>query len=848
VVGIVIVSHSATLARGVAELAREMGGDDIRIATAGGLDEPGHPLGTDAAVVVEAIESARSGDGVLVLMDLGSAVMSAEMALEMLDEADEEVLLCAAPLVEGAVAAAAQARQGATLAEVAAEAMRGIDLKAGHLAGDQTDGDGHGAQGPQPEESPGDVHEVRLRVDGPMGLHARPAARFVQTVAGFDADVAVTNATSGRGPAPGRSLSGVATLGVRSGQEIVVRARGPQAQAALEALQRLAEENFGDAPDGAPQEPRPEAQHAPAAVGALAGIAAAAGLGIGPARRLTHASVAVPDRPARAPDQEWRELRDALEKTRRELEDARSRARDDEAGIFDAQLLLLGDDALLDPIRRAVFEQAASAPAAWSRASREVEGAYARLEDPNQRERAHDVADVARRVLARLAGEDEPTAPVEIDGVLVAADVAPADVVRLDPARVEGLATAGGGPTSHAAILARAAGIPAVVGLGSELLGVQDGTMLVVDGDDGVVHIDPDAPTLRGLSARRDASRARDEAARKQAVAPAATRDGVSVEVMANAGSLADAHAALTGGADGIGLLRTEFLFLKRDAAPDEDEQYRAYDAIAQVMGQRPVVLRTLDAGADKPLAYLDHGGEANPFLGVRGIRLGLQEPALLRTQLRAALRAAMSHPIRIMFPMVSTLEELTAARALVEEATSELRAQGWEAAPPAIGVMIEVPSAALQAQLFAAEVDFFSIGTNDLAQYVMAAERGNERVARLADGLHPAVLRLIGEVGAAAEEHGIPAGVCGELAGDRLATALLIGLGITELSMAPPAVASIKAIVRELDSAAARAVARQALERDDAASVRALLRREAPADGTDVRADERGSEQPERP
>jgi phosphoenolpyruvate-protein phosphotransferase len=369
-----------------------------------------------------------------------------------------------------------------------------------------------------------------------------------------------------------------------------------------------------------------------------------------------------------------------------------------------------------------------------------------------------------------------------------------------------------GGATSHAAILARALGIPSVVGLGDALLGVKDGTPLVLDGLAGVVEVEPSPEALVERERARAAAERRRLEVRRHAREPARTRDGTRIEVAANVGSAADAAAAVELGAEGVGLLRTEFLFLDRAEAPGEEEQRQVYAAIAAAMDGRRVVVRTLDAGADKPLPFLRQAPEENPFLGVRGIRLALAHPELLRTQLRAILAVAAEHPVSVMFPMVTTIAEYRAARAIADEARAELGVP-----PVELGVMVEVPAVALQASRFAREVDFFSIGTNDLTQYVTAAERGNGALAELLAGPVPAVLRLVAAVTRGAQAHGRWVGVCGELAGDPAGAALLAGLGATELSMAASRIPEVKAALRGLSLADARAAAERALDAADA-------------------------------
>jgi phosphocarrier protein FPr len=432
---------------------------------------------------------------------------------------------------------------------------------------------------------------------------------------------------------------------------------------------------------------------------------------------------------------------------------------------------------------------------------------------------------VGRQVVAQLLGVAlAPT--LSGPGILVAADLTPADTAGLDPAVVLGLATALGAPTSHSAILARSLGLPAVVGLGEAILGVADGTPLVLDGDAGQVLLAPEAGVLDDYRRRQVEARQAAEAARAAAHAPALTRDGRRIEVVANIGSDADARAAVAAGAEGVGLFRTEFLFLDRRTAPDEAEQFAAYRAAAEIMGPgRPIIIRTLDVGGDKPLPYVDMGREENPFLGWRALRLCLAQPEFFKVQLRAIARVAAEFPVKVMFPMVATLAEFRAARALLQEAGAEVARRG-QPAPERLetGIMVEIPAAALRAEQFAPEVDFFSIGTNDLTQYTLAAERGNARVAALADAFQPAVLELIRRTAAAGRAHGKWTGVCGELAGDPGAVALLVGLGVTELSMAAPAIPRAKQIIRGLDAAEAYGRAQAALALETPAAIRAAV------------------------
>jgi phosphoenolpyruvate-protein phosphotransferase len=797
-----------------------MGGEDVAITAAGGLsDDPG-AIGTDATLVMDAIQKADSGDGVLVLMDLGSAVLSAEMAQEMLGDAAGPVLLCEAPVVEGAVAAAAAARLGRTLDQVATEARGATRAKAEHL-GVSLDEPPPGAVVLEAD----DALEARIQVRNRLGLHARPAARFVQTAGRFDALVTVANATTGKGPEKASSLNGVAILGARRGHEIVVRASGPDAAEALASLKDLAEDNFGDVERDEPEVPVPSEPPA-SEPGVLRGIAASPGITIGPAKLMRRPRPRLPDGPAQDPDAEWAALRTALARTRTDIAKAREAASigagEEEAAIFDAHLLFLEDSALLEPARRAIFDDKEPAARAWDSAVHLVAGAYSVLEDDYQRTRAADVLEVGAGVLEHLAGSDAAGVSPG-GGVLVAADLAARDAARLDPDVTTGIATAAGGRTSHGAILARGMGIPAVVALGKQLLDVSEDTVLVVDGDGGVVLVDPAPDVVADYSARSERIAADRRAVRAAASGPAITRDGAHIEVFANVGSVGDARAAADNGADGIGLLRTEFLFLGRSKPPDEDEQVSVYSEIAAAMGGKPVIARTLDVGGDKPLDYLPVDDEANPFLGRRGIRLMLQQPELFAGQLRALLRAAADHPLKIMFPMVSTIDEWRAAGDLLQAQRAALVAEGYRLSDEVeVGIMVEVPAAALLAETFAREVAFFSIGTNDLTQYVMAAERGNQYLAEVADESNPAVLKMIGLVTEAASRRGLPVGVCGEMAADHDLLPALVGLGVTELSVAVPSVAMVKESVRALDASVASGLARQLVGLDSATEVRA--------------------------
>jgi phosphocarrier protein FPr len=821
-VGIVVVSHSEALAEGVVALAREMAGEALALEAAGGIEDADatHPvLGTDAERVRAAIQRAMSADGVLVLMDLGSALMSAEFAVELLADAPGPVRLSAAPLVEGAVAAAVAASAGASLSEVAAEAAGALAMKAAQLGEDVPEA---GAPG-EPAWTPDAGAELPVR--NAIGLHARPAARFVALARSFDAEVRVGRAGDRR-TVSANSLTNLVALGARRGDALTVTARGPQAADAVQALRELAETGFGDgivATALAATAPLSQSQP-PAAGEVLIGIPASTGTAAGPAHSIGAGLESPPARAAGDVAAEHALLERGLAEARAAVEHDRSvvseRAGTAEAEIFAAHLALLDDEALREPARRAV-DAGTTAERAWHDAAQQVAERYRALPEPLLQERAVDVLDVGRRVVAALTGRGEggEDSGGDLAGIVIADELTPTDAAGLDPERVVAIATARGSVTAHAAILARALGLPAVVGIGDAILGVPDGTVLLLDGGAGTVVVDPPSQELRDAEDRRAQEARRRAVVRDHAREPAVTRDGERIEVFANLGSAGEAEQAVELGAEGVGLLRTEFLFLDRAELPDEEEQTETLRQIAVALDGRPLVVRTLDAGADKPLRALPMPPEDNPFLGVRGIRLTLARRDVLATQLRAILRVAAAHPVKTMLPMVATLAEIEAAREVLHQA----RADTGITAPMELGIMVEVPAAALNAQRLAAHVDFFSLGTNDLTQYTMAAERGDARLAPLLAGPQPAVLRLVEATVRGAAAHGRWVGVCGELAGDPAAAVLLAGLGVTELSMTTGLIGGVKAALREVSLADARAAARAAIETDDADGARAL-------------------------
>ncbi|RME78991.1 MAG: phosphoenolpyruvate--protein phosphotransferase, partial [Chloroflexi bacterium] len=597
------------------------------------------------------------------------------------------------------------------------------------------------------------------------------------------------------------------------------------------------ENNFGE--DDTTAEPAatapPPAQAAEAKAGELVGVAASPGIAIGPAFLYRAAVIKVETRQIDDPQAEQDRLRQAIEAAKQEIDllkrQAESQISRYEAGIFEAHRLVLKDPALVDAALGFIAEAHINAEAAWQKAVEAIIAGYQALDDPYLQARQADVTDVGQRVLKHLTGTVPAKPTLDTPSIIIADDLSPSDTMQLDPDKVLGICTALGSATAHSAILARALGIPAVVGVGPAIRQIKDGTVVALDGQQGKVWPAPDEQTRRDLQARRDRWRSDWALLKASAQQPAITTDGKRVEIAANIGAATEIKNALRHGAEGVGLFRTELLFINRTAPPDEEEQVAIYRQAADLLGRRPLIIRTLDIGGDKPLPYLNLPPEENPFLGWRGIRLCLGQPELFKTQLRAILRASFKRQIKIMFPMVSTVDEIRAARQLLAEVQADLRASGIPFDEGMqIGIMVETPAAVAQADLLATEVDFFSIGTNDLSQYTMAADRTNARVSALTNPFHPAVLRMIQQTIKAGHKAGIWVGMCGEFAGNPLAAPLLLGLELDEFSMNAPAIPQVKQIIRRLSLRKARQIARKALKLDSAQAVEAFLKTSLPS------------------
>ncbi len=652
-----------------------------------------------------------------------------------------------------------------------------------------------------------------VRITHRGGLHARPAALIRKTAQGFSSQ---SQLHFGDKSAACDSLIGLMGLGIGEGDEVRVSCRGKDCEAALQALVAalsvaVHEEHHTPVVATTPRRANTEAN-------VLQGVCAAPGLVCGPLFRL--AGIELPeDTGSHNVDEQLQRLDAALEQVRGEirntLDHARQRKNVEEEEIFAAHLALLEDPALLDAATAAI-EQGSAATHAWRDAIQAQCAVLLALGKPLFAERANDLRDLQQRVLRALLGEAWHF-ELPAGAIVSAHELTPSDLLQLSAQRAAGICMAEGGATSHVAILARGKGLPCLVALGSEVLDVPQGQRVVLDAANGRLELAPSDARHAEVHQIRETQKLRRQQQQAQAQQPACTTDGVTVEVAANVASSAEAQVAFANGADGVGLLRTEFLFVDRRTAPDEQEQRQAYQAVLDAMGDKSVIIRTIDVGGDKQLDYLPLPVEANPVLGLRGIRMAQVRPELLDQQLRALLQVSPLARCRILLPMVSEVDELLQIRQRLDELCVELELTQR----PELGVMIEVPAAALMAEQLARYADFLSIGTNDLSQYTLAMDRDHAGLAARVDALHPALLRLIAQTCIGAAKHGRWVGVCGALASDPLATPVLVGLGVSELSVSPPQIGEIKDRVRHLDAAQCRQLSLELLDLSSAKAVR---------------------------
>jgi len=673
------------------------------------------------------------------------------------------------------------------------------------------------------------VTSAAILVPNPTGLHARPAAVLANMAKKFDSRIRLQRDES---QANAKSVVAIMGLEVGYGDKVQLIADGADAEQAITELAAAIANGLGEegaVPIAAPASVAVSASAKPAPrprsydPDVLLGVAASPGLGVGIVVQVRRQDITVVEDAADR-HQERRRLNAAIDRAGVQLQALEDRLKGEadpsRAAIFAAHQEILGDPDLMD-LAASAIDKGKSAAFAWRGAYLVYAAQLAGLKNEVLAGRANDIRDVGQRVLEEITGQRSEKAELPAGSILIAEDLTPSDTATLDRTKVVGFCTTGGGASSHVAIIARSLDIPAVAGIEPRALDILDGTRVILDGARGTLRLnasDGEVEQIKGRQARRAKRRAAELA---QIDEPTNTSDGRHLEIVANIGGLGDARTAMTNGADGVGLLRSEFVFMGRTSAPSEDEQTQIYSDIAASLAPgQPLVIRTLDVGGDKPLPYLPMPREENPFLGERGIRVGLARPEILRTQVRAILRAAGAGArMHVMFPMIATMQDWRLAKAVFEEERERLGVD-----PIPVGIMVEVPSVALMASQFAAEVDFFSVGTNDLTQYTLAMDRGHPKLAPQVDGLNPAVLALIAQSVTAAHAAGRWVGVCGGMASDPQAVPLLVGLGVDELSVSIPAIPTVKAQIRLLALTTCQDLAVRALALDSAAEVRALV------------------------
>lgn len=551
----------------------------------------------------------------------------------------------------------------------------------------------------------------------------------------------------------------------------------------------------------------------------LQGIAASDGIAIAKVYTLTEPDLTVTKVTVEDSEKEVSRLDDALAASIKDVELIKETALknlgEEEAQVFDAHLMVLSDPELIGQVKDSITSNKVNAESALKEVTDMFISIFAGMEDnPYMQERAADIRDVSKRVLAHLLGVKIPSpATIKDEVIIVAADLTPSDTAQLNRQYVKAFVTDIGGRTSHSAIMARSLEIPAIVGTKEVTSIAKDGDIIIVDGLSGDVFLNPSEEVVAEYRAKAEAFAAQQAEWEKLKDSKTYTKDGHQVELAANIGTPKDLEGVVNNGAEGVGLYRTEFLYMDSHEMPTEEDQFEAYKAVLEGMNGKPVVVRTMDIGGDKELPYLPLPHEMNPFLGYRAIRISLNEPEMFRTQLRALLRASVYGKLRIMFPMIATLNDFRGAKALLEEEKAKLIAEGVAVSDDIqVGIMIEIPAAAVLAHQFAKEVDFFSIGTNDLIQYTMAADRMNERVSYLYQPYNPSILTLIKHVIDSAHKEGKWAGMCGEMAGDQTAVPLLVGLGLDEFSMSASSVLKTRSLISKLTLSDMQALAAKAI------------------------------------
>lgn len=665
------------------------------------------------------------------------------------------------------------------------------------------------------------AYKQTVVLPNPQGMHARPATRLAKLSKTFDASVYIETQTQQQ--ANTEKMFEVLALGLVQGSELIVLS---DSEFAMTSVVEAIKSGLGDDLSISAiltksvnllWEPEGE-------ITTFQGVGASDGLVIGNIYRYGQQHFKLPET-VLSPLEEAQNFDDALQASALDIHALMGELSDtatpgiDQSAIFDAHLALLNDSDIITETTQLIAAGDNAATAYKAITDQRIADLSA-VADSNIAARAADIRDVRNRVMNALLGLEVNHLDFDEPVILCAEDLTPSDTARLNPAQVLGFITAMGGPTSHSAIIARGMGLPAVVAAGSAVRSITDGTPIILDGNAGCVYVEPTEQQLQSAKIAQNTARVELEKALEKRMKKGQTADGSPIEIAANINRASAAIGAIEAGAQGVGLMRTEFLYLERNSIPSEDEQEAEYRAMAEALGDKPLIIRTLDIGGDKEVPYLGLAHEDNAFLGVRGIRLCFERPDLFIPQLRAICRVAKDYNnIRVMFPMIGKLADWSRAKAMLDSSREDIGAPEFP-----VGIMIEVPSAALMAPQLAPEVDFFSIGTNDLTQYTLAMDRMHPMLAAQADALHPAVLRLIDMTVKAASAQGKWVGVCGGAAGEAAAAKILVGLGVSELSMSPPQIALVKQMLREHNLAQLQNLAQQALQQDSGKAVRQLL------------------------
>jgi phosphoenolpyruvate-protein phosphotransferase/dihydroxyacetone kinase phosphotransfer subunit len=827
-VSLVLVSHSRPLADAVGDLVRRAVNSDLQLTCCGGVGDDRAELGTDAIEIQEAISTVYSDDGVLVLMDMGSAILSAETAKELLHpEQQTKVRLTSAPLVEGGIAAAVQAQLGASLDEVANAALQSLLPKQDQVQDVPTS---VAAPPTGPDLS---IHEILdVTIQNPHGLHLRPAAMLIKTLSGFPGEVLIENRTASRGPILARSLIDVTRLQIREGDSVRFSISSPDPKPVIDSIRALVENQFGESAQPVLPSEANGAQDVSLPFGVSRGIA------IGTPLLFDTIVASVPTYTVDSATDitlEVARLRTAVAAAIAEFDSRIARLRSSlnrhELEIFDAQRMIFSDPTILKEVQAKIQELRLNAAAAWHEILSRYAAEQEKADDPYLRARAADFREVERTVLDGLIIEKKgPALPDQAFAdptILICEELTPTLAERFQRLSIAGVIQLGGGTTSHGAILARAIGLPAIGGARKSLERLRIARQVAISGSEGSLWIDPTPDVLANVVERQQLERSESQRALQESQEPAISKDGIPIMVGGNAGSAKDLSSARANGAEFIGLFRSEFLFQDFDQEPDEAQQLAAYQEALTPGGSFPITVRLLDVGGDKPLKFLPQAKEANPFLGVRGVRLLMANPRFFRVHLRAILRLACSYRLQLLIPMVTDVSEILRIRKMLAEIAGELKKANvphqW---PIPVGAMIETPSAGLLIDQLFPHLDFISIGTNDLTQYVLCAERGSALLSGFSDALHPAVLRICRQVIHEAQERRVKVSICGEIASDPEALPIWLGLGLREFSVTAAAIPATKSLIRKLDiSGIAAQLAPKRLSFEGASDVRKFSR-----------------------